>query len=420
MPDLFQEKLKLFSLIFLTGFFSFCFFTEADAFLLPGVFVSELRINEIKGQEIQGEFTVWNSETYYLADLNYEIKLFQGTDFNELELIDVDVIEETFFLAPNQKITKSFAYRYPKNIVSGSYTLRAQIITERGGELGWEDQTASLQGENKFLEIDYSSAKVLIKGEEFLPLTGPAVAPEDNVTAVFDIKNPGEKITAVPEIKIFKRKFNMPMVKEYRESPITFDKGETKEIKLEMPKFEEPESYLAEVKFYEDNEQVSGIVYFRWVVEGEGGKILYIKTDKDSYRAGENMEITIDSVGPADLSTIGEGQLEVIVYDKDKNIVGQSFKNVALGPGIVSSVISIPIKKDLISPVIEAKLTKSGNILDERKIEFPVSPEKAKQIEKEINKKEQIKKLLIYLGSAAIILLLIGFLAYRLKKKIKK
>jgi hypothetical protein len=53
-------------------------------------------------------------------------------------------------------------------------------------------------------------------------------------------------------------------------------------------------------KFLENNEQVSGTELFRWVVEGPSGKILNIKANKDYFKAGENINLTIESIGPAD------------------------------------------------------------------------------------------------------------------------
>jgi len=402
-------------LISLIGVFGLFFSNSANADLAPGIFVTELNISGIKDNEIKGEFTIWNSEKYYLTDLNYEIKLLQGDAFKGfISLLDVGVSKEMFFVAPGQKITKPFAFQYPKNIIDGDYTLRAQIITSKGSELGWEDKTVSLKGENKFLEIIPISAKVSFEGEDSPPGIGITIGPEEKIIGIFSVKNLGKEITVIPRIKIFKRQFNMPLAKEYQDKPITFKNEETKEIRLEMPSISAPESYLAEVKLYKDNQQISGIVYFRWVVEGQGGKVLYIKTDKDSYGAGENMEITITSVGPADLSNIGAGKLEVAVYDNLGNVVAKTSKDITLNPHILTSVITIPVEKDLISPRIEAKLTKGENVLDQHTADLPIFSNEAKQIEKEA----KLKKLLLYLIPAIIILLIllvVAFLVYKFK-----
>ena len=417
MTDLFKKKFKFIILICLIEIFSSWFPIPTQAYLAPEIYVTELKINEIKDYEIKGEFTTLNNEDYYFSDLNYQIELFRGTDFEKLEPIDLKVSKETFFIPPNEKIIKSFTFKYPKNIISGDYTLRVRIITEKGSELGWKDEIISLKGENRFLEIVPFSAKLLINEEDLPATIGMTVSSEEKVISVCKVKNPGDEITVIPKIKVFKRQINMPLVREYEDSPITFTKEETKEIKLEMPKIDIPESYLAEVKFYENQEQVSGTQYFRWIVEGEGGTILYVKADKDYYKAGEDIEITITSVGPADASDIGDGKIEITIYDRDGNVVAQTLKDVSLNPNIISSRIIIPNEKDLISPKIEAKIIKDENILDEHKIELPIFSEEAKQIEKELErqlKREKIKKYLLY-SISVIILLIIGFLIYKFK-----
>jgi hypothetical protein len=424
MSNLLPIRFKFIFLIFLAGFIGFCFPFQASAVSDsgnvvsgPNVYVTSLKINEIKDSQITGQFIVGNNESYYLTDLNYKIQLFQGTEFMKLKLVDSVVATETFFVPPNQTVDKSFTYQYPKNIPNGDYNLRIQIMTGRGGSLGWQGQVVSLKGQNKFLQIMPESSKVLVDGKEYYTLEGIGIDPQkQKAFAYLKVENPGDAITVIPNVKIFNRQVNMSVAKEYQDSPITFAKGETKEIKLEMPKLETPESYLAEVKFLNNNEQVSGTEYFRWVVQGASGKILNVKADRDYFKAGENINLTIESIGPADYSSLGNGSLNVSIYDNDK-LVGQISKEVVLNASVVSSEISIPVKNDLISPKIEVKLTtKDGQILDERTINLPMFSDQAKQIQKN---KELYPIYLTIAIILLIILIIIGFLFYKFKLKNK-
>jgi len=394
----------------------FGFGAHAKAILAPRIHVFNLKISEANENQIKGEFVVVNEEDYYLSDLNYEIKLIKGVSYKDFKLIDVNVPKEIFFVPPHNPVNKSFTYTYPKNIVSGEYTLRAQVITERGDELGWSDQTVSLTGENKFLDIFHESAKVLVNNKDFSISEGVNVSPNDEVSISFNVGNPGDAITVTPHVKVFKRQFNMPLVKEYSDSQITFTSGETKEISLVMPKFGDPESYLAEIKFYQDDQQVSGIQYARWVVRGDGGKILYVKTNKDYYKAGENVEIIIDSIGPADFSDLGMGKLEVRVSDKNGSTIGRASKEVAINSDLVSTTVTVPTKVDLVLPIINAKLVKDGKTLDERNVKLSVFSEEAQQIEKEVVKKESTTKLTVYVLSL-VMLFVVGFLLYKFKSR---
>ncbi len=423
MNILLQNKLK-FLLICLLGIFGFWFQVQAQIVENPAVYVTKLEVKKTLESEIEGNFDVWNSENYYLADLNYIIQLFRETDFYQLKLVDEELIKERFFIPPNTKIFKSFSYKYPQNIISGNYTLRIRIITEKGVALGWQDKTIFLEGKNIFLDIDPYSASVFYEGSEFLPLEGVKVSPEKEVEVKFLVKNLGEEITATSKIKIFQRQITWPIVKEYEEGPITFTRGGLKEVKFKMPKFNFPESYLAQVRFYKGEEPLSGFQYFRWVIKGEGGKVLLIKSDKDYYQKGEVAKIRVDTVGPADLSDIGRGKLVVLIYDKEGNIAGEAYQEVPLNPTLTSSEVKISVEKDLISPQIEAKLIKDGNILDSHHIQLPIFSKEAK---KEAVKQEEVKQLekgeetKEYLSYLIIVLVLIGgFLIYKLKIKKRK
>ena len=399
-------------MIFLTGIFSLCFFNFASAYSSPNVYVTQLNVSEINSDEIKGDFVIWNSEDYFLNDLNYSIQLLQGTGLNQQKTIDTQVVAENFFVAPGQKITKKFDYKYPQNIDSGKYILRIQPVDNRGGLLSWEDKTISLDGKNNFLKI-VSPLKLSINGNENPPTTGETASATDKITAVLTIKNPGNEITATPTVKVYNRMYNMSLAKEFNAPEITFAKGETKEIEIDMPKLETPESYLAEVKLFLGNDQISPIQYFRWVVAGESGKILSVKSDKDYYAAGENIVVTVDSVGPADGSDAGTATLQVNVYDGKGNLSASVSKEVKLNSYVSSSKISIANKKDLVSPKFEVKLIKDGKVLDRQGVNLPLFSDQAKRLQKKV----EITK--IVSGCVLVFIILVALvLVYIFRKKI--
>ena len=405
-----KKVITLISFLFIIVF-CFAFQAKADS-VAPQIFVSGLNFSVGTNNQISGQFTVWNSENSYYTDLSYSIRLFEGSDFNSLQLIDTDILPATFDIGPNQKITKSFTYQYPKDIVNDEYDIRAQVVTVKGTELGWEDQPIALRGSGNFLNIQNTLSRVLSNKDSAFPMMGIDVSPTDTVTAFLKVKNPGNAITVIPKIRIFKRQYNMALVQQYQDSPITFAKNETKDINLIMPKLNVPESYLAEVKFYSGSDQVSGIQYFRWVVEGVSGKILNITTSKDAYLAGENMKINVYYTGPADFSFIKGAQLETTVYDQNKNVVGKDLRIINMGPGLGSgpAVITIPLKKDLINAVVDAQLINNAQVLDEYKMTLTTSPQEIKQLQE----KDKIKNIIFY-SLLAIILLIIIFLFFKFK-----
>ena len=372
-------KKVLFS-IFILSALVFCFTFQANAdTITPQIGVSGLLVGA-KDNQITGQFNVTNGENFYVPDLNYSVRLFKGTDFNTMSLVDTYVGQDVISLPPKNRIIQSFIYNYPKNIESGMYTVRVQVVTAKGAGLGWKDQVISLTGNNNFLDIQNSSAMVLVGNQQAGPVDGITVSPTDNVVASLKVTNSGEAITVIPNIRIFKRQYNMDLLKQYQDVPIIFAKGETKTITLTMPKFNIPESYLAEVKFLNNNNQVSGIQYFRWVVEGQSAKILNIATDKDSYAVLDNMKITVTYVGPADFSVINGAKLKVTVYDENKNTVATKMQDINLNMGAESATMIVPTTEDLFNPTINAQIINNNQQLDDYKITLPVFSKQAKQL----------------------------------------
>ena len=403
----------------------------ADPNAAPRVTLTDLNITKNEDGKIEGSFFLENMEDNFIADFQYEIKLFKGSDFRKLEFIDMYLSSEVFALPPHQKLRKNFIYSYPQNINDGNYTIIAQIITGRGMELNWQSQIIQLEGNNKFLEILSETSRVISGSKTGLPFEGINVNSTDDVFSSFEVKNLGEETTVVPHLKIYQRQYNMPLVKEYDDQPITFKSNETKQVKLLLPKFEKPESYLAEIIIYRDNAPASGINYARWVVKGLSGKILYVKFDKDYFVAGENLELSVQTVGPADNSIANSGKLEVIVTNNDGEELGATSKDISLDELLTTKMV-IPIKDDVIRPVVKVKLLKDQTVLDERIIGIPLFSEEGKQLEKQIESKkankilEEYKSrtkltfLLIVVGAIllAVILVIIGFFILKNVKKI--
>jgi hypothetical protein len=154
-------------------------------------------------------------------------------------------------------------------------------------------------------------------------------------------------------------------------------------------------------------------------VEGQSGKILYIKADKDYYKAGDNINLTVQTVGPADTSDAGQGKLEITIIDKSGNIIAVTSKDVPLNFDLTTSAISIPVKTNLTSPEVDAKLTKDGKVLDERIINLPVFSPEAKQLEKKISDQEKINMYLNYflLPTILVLIFIAGLILYKFKFK---
>ena len=82
----------------------------------------------------------------------------------------------------------------------------------------------------------------------------------------------------------------------------------------------------------------------------------------------------------------------------------------------------MPVKYDLVSPIIDVKLTKAGKILDEQNINLPVFSSTAIQLEKQIlqKKSSNINYLIYVFAILVIVAIILIFIFYKLKfRKIK-
>jgi hypothetical protein len=360
-------------------FFGFCLvfiliaINFAQAFIAPSVYINEFNLNSpntyfAEGDTLSGNFIIWNSEDYVIPDIIYKLNLIKDESSSmEKIIIDEKIFNETLVLYPDGKLNVTFNYSLPANLMSGAYKFRVELTTKKGIPLGWEDIPVNVQSSDNFLYI--KEAKILKNNSEEHPTVGIGFEKNETVEIKFVTENPSaNSIAAQCQIIIYERMTNMLEVSNVKKETIVFAPGEKKNIQYKMPIFEKPESYLAEIKFYSDeNEIVSNALYFRWVVQGASAEILSIKTDESSYSEGEKAEVQIDFVGAADTITpVGDGKVEVKIYNEENEIIGKASKNLNIDEND-SVVFQIPIEKDANQPRIEAAIVKGDAILDNYK-----------------------------------------------------
>jgi hypothetical protein len=350
--------------------FIFTAMNFAQAFIAPSVYVSEFNLippntSFVEGDTLSGNFIIWNSEDYIISDIVYKFNLIKDESPSmEKIIIDEKIFNETLVLYPEGKLNIPFNYSLPSNIMSGVYKFRVKLMTKTGIPLGWEDIPINIQSSDNFLYI--KEAKILKNNSEEHPTAGIGFEKNETVEIKFTGENPSANaIAAKCQIVIYERMTNMFEVSNIKKETIVFASGEKKNLQYKMPAFEKPESYLAEIKFYNNqNEIISNALYFRWVVRGISAEILSIKTDESSYLEGENAEVQIDFVGAADTMTpIGDGKVQVKIYNEENEIAGEASKNLNIDENS-SVVFQIPIKKDTDQPRVEAVIIKGGAVLD--------------------------------------------------------
>ena len=160
------------SLFFLFPLF-LAFFGIANATLIAVPQVIPIKISLSKTsfnpqEKVEGSVVIKNFEKTYVNDIVIHYQLFKETSKGKIgSLLDTKTEKETFSLAPQQEITKSFSYKLPLNLPKGKFIFRIQLATSRGEKLGWIDQKIDIKSEGKFLFL--YNFWFLIEGKQKYP-----------------------------------------------------------------------------------------------------------------------------------------------------------------------------------------------------------------------------------------------------------
>ncbi len=348
-------------------FFWLTLFSSAQALVMPAVYLIDLKIGETDfqpGDQIKGVFTVWNTEERIVNDITYKYLLFIKDETGIPKVyIDEKVSQERFNLSPGEKRNFSYSYELPQNISSGRYSFRIALSLS-GFPLGWEEREINIIGEGPFLLIDRpfiiknNIAESAVAGINFEKGEVPRLK--------FRIQNPSKEVLrAAPKITIFERDTSQLRIEAKGQAEITLKPQQSLDLTYTLPLYEKPESYLAELQFFDkENLSLSNKLFFRWVVIGLSGEIIEATANKEKYQKGETAEITVFITGPADIATEpGQGEVEVTLLSPDNILVGKNKKTIDLSKGY--HTLTVPIERDISQPIIKVELKKENIVLDD-------------------------------------------------------
>ena len=193
------------------------------------------------------------------------------------------------------------------------------------------------------MAFDQESCVLLSKeGKKFGNNDGPTLLPGESPEVRCPIKNIGDKEIEVSpkilwkEVYVYGKPLDGTMAMENPDQKIFFKPGETKLVSLFMPQTEKPQVYQSLLSFEDkDGASRSFNMFFRWTIAGESARIrgvAQISPLKDYYTKGENITLSVDYFGSADLFWMGTGQnvsnlgnlkMKAVIKDGDGNICGE-------------------------------------------------------------------------------------------------
>jgi len=363
----------LWTIILILGIFLFYLEANAQALLAPQIYFTDLKLSKnrfVAGEKIKGEVSFANYDEFIIVDLLLKYQILTKETYG---IIEEKIDREILSIKPGEEVTRLFEYTLPSYLPMEDLVFRVRLTTTKGEDLGWIDRPINVVSEGKFLSL--YNYWLLKDGKKLHPGAGFEYSPNEIPQVEFDaVNNSKFTITAFPRVTIYKRNLNAEVVKVLKYETFTFQPSVTKKIKLNLSNFNVPESYLAVLRMYDRNtgKPISNTIYFRWVVPGDSGRILWLGIDKDSYQKGEEAVFKVIYVGPPHIEAlkgpIKEGELVFKLYNEKGELTGEGKKIIKLKAG--EAMVKVPVNKDVISPKIVATISKGGKTFDEYSYRF--------------------------------------------------
>lgn len=301
-------------------------------------------------------------------------------NFENNQLVDKKIYDESLFLGENQSVQREIAYNIPKYL-TGKFRVVLMSQNENGLIFG-----GSIVGEVEVLATEKSvyfdpvSCLLKISGDDqsFAPNQGVDVSSEEELTLHCSVYNSYEaEINATPHFKTTLRTAFGKTIAEENGEPIRLASGEKREITFAIPKVKSPQAYDVVVSLLGDgNKLISNSIVIHYVIQGASGTIQNITLNKDAYNKGDTASISFYWTGRADdfpRSRRGQVEKEKIfarieaMRGDGRKCAEAFFRGLSTQYNGKKEDINIPITDDCQDgKVIFALLDEKGNKLDEK------------------------------------------------------
>ena len=319
--------------------------------LLSRIYASDVTITSpANSHSITGTFTIRNSESASVGNIQYETMLLSplsDTQLNQLSLDNPDVYDrirskDIINLKANEQRTITFSYNAP-NIPQGSYRIRIQIVTTNDRKLGWDDATITLGGANGFFIIQPQSVNVdssdpLTKEHNTTwdPLYGVNVNPSQHLTVSATLKNPGtEKVSGIISISTKRLLYANETPSITQGSSVTIAPASSQQIQIPLTTQKIPGAYIILVTLKDaSGTKISGVAEYRYVVRGESASVVSAQIQSIPSDQDKLAEVNFVLAGSADRNTPVAGNVHIAITD-NKGEVGaldQKFSMPSVAP----------------------------------------------------------------------------------------
>lgn len=339
-------------------FFIFSFCSQAAD-------ISKINISDLKiatdfysgGDTVRGSFSVEN-EFEERDSLDYWIFLIRDG-----KIFDKKIFQLNEKVELGESMDQKFEYDLPVNIKSGKYILKIQLYLKNEAALNWEEKEISVEGNDFFINV--TNSYILKEGERMDAKGIQEYYPEDPPQIEVDVYNPNEiDLVLVPMIIV--QCIDCPETEPKRllESEITLISKKNDKYSADMPKFDLLGTYVAELEFLYEGENISSIENFTWKIVRRDVKILNIKTEGGLYYPGKQNKLLIEIGEYLDEGETKNVQLAVEIKDRSFNVLETFEREIGLGSGNVQEEFDSSVATEDNPLIVSASIKANGKIID--------------------------------------------------------
>ncbi len=355
------------------------FFVSSPVFSSIGFFGSEIEQDTINsGDSININYNIVNREDKVRADLMiiYEIR-----NIEDMSLLHKE--SKTMSFAPYEFKKMNDTIKLPY-LPQGNYIFSINLKSSSGTPISFISHEIFINGDSRtvkfeklpYLKIYFETGTDKTSYETSYSLTGRPVLPDTNFDVVFALENLAD-YTNTYQIKYTLRQSHSDDEPEVIGSEfVSLYPNEIKNHVYEMS-YSKSGTYDLIVEVY-DGQNIIANKEVRLVIVGNGGNILDVRNQKDTYLKNEYVNINVSFVGPADgFNIVQSAYIKADIILPYENIIATKTNQISKLDFIPqNSVFYIGAPQDLNSYKLRLTLGKDEEIYDVVEIDYePLNPD---------------------------------------------
>lgn len=347
---------------------------------LNQVQLDKLQIQSQKNEQgvlLTGSIEIKNPNSYLLNKIFLQAEVLkENTETDGLahgHIIEKTIISDYLNLSSGETINQPISIQLGNNYYDGNYYVTISAYDQTSLKVGTKVAQVELTGgDSSLLAIDTTSAFLLQGADRLAPLTGTVIKEDSSYQLTFTVQNRGTKdVQFKPHIEIYSRG-QYPDSKPYKSTDFTQDViqvSQSKVINLALPKIEFPESYLVKLHLENDaNQKISTLVYYRFVISGEGGKIISSRVETNQHWFNEVVAFRNTIVGPADTSELSNVTIRTTIREGEKTLstTTKNIEKIGVNPiDVIDSVSlsAVPFKSENDRTMVVELISSSDRVL---------------------------------------------------------